>query len=240
MICLKNATNIKIERNVFTLGGSWGIMEFENCDHNAYIGNYFTKLASGAIVIGNTSIPRKWYEMPIGQSSYDLIGNNLIDGVGCDYMDAVGILGLKVKLVTIKNNEIRNLAYSGISVGFEWDDSGNQDCHDNIVSYNRMHRVMTLLDDGGAVYALGKNVNGSIANNYAYDLLPSEYSGGASVASYYLDRGSCFWTIDHNVSDFAGVATFVKNTPNHDNIGRYFYYNGAIRPRHFRLLVIDE
>ena len=215
MICIKNANNIRIERNVFTHGGSWGIMEFENCDHNTYIGNYFTKLASGGIVIGNTSIPRKWYEMPTGQSSNDLISNNLI-----------GILAMKVKNVTIKNNEIRNLTYSGISVGFEWDDTGNQDCHDNTVSYNRVHNIMTLLDDGGGIYALGKNTGGIITKNYIFNLVASQYSGGAANTSYYLDRGSCFWTLESNVSDFAGMVTYVKNTPNHDNIGRYFYYNG--------------
>ncbi|MCC6127383.1 MAG: discoidin domain-containing protein [Pirellulales bacterium] len=228
MICLKNAQHVKIERNAFALGGSWGIMEFENCGHNSYVGNCFSKLAGGAIVVGNTSIPRKWYEMPAGQSSHDLIGNNLIDGVSRDYMDSVGILALKVKNATIENNEIRNLPYTGISVGFEWDDSGSQDSHDNIVRCNRIHRVSTLLDDGGGIYALGKNVNSSMAGNFAYDLPPSRYSGGSSVASYYLDRGSCYWTLEHNVSDFAGVATFVKNTPNHDNIGRYLYFNGPL------------
>ena len=226
MVCLRNANNIRIERNTFTLGGSWGIMELDKCDHNTYTGNYFNKLASGAIAIGNTSVPCTWYTLPVGQSSYDVISNNLVDGVSCYYLDAVGILALKVKQVTIKNNEVRNLPYSGISVGFEWEDNGNQDSHDNTVSHNRIHNVMTLLDDGGAIYALGKNVNGSITKNYSYNLLSSQYSGGSSNASYYLDRGSCFWTIDHNVSDFAGVATFVKNTPNHDNIGRYLYYNG--------------
>ena len=226
MICLKNANNIRVERNVFTQGGSWGIMEFENCDHNTYIGNYFTRLASGGIVIGNTSIPRKWYEMPAGQSSYDLISNNLIDDVCCYYMDAVGILAMKVKYVTIKNNEIRNLPYTGISVGFEWVDTGDQDSHDNTVSYNRVHNIMTLLDDGGGIYALGKNTGGSITKNYIYNLQKSKYSGANPNTAYYLDRGSCFWTIEYNVSDFAGMATYVKNTPIHDNIGRYYFYNG--------------
>ena len=145
--------------------------------------------------------------MPTGQSTHDLIANNLIDGVSRDYMDSVGILGVKVKQVTIKNNEVRNLPYTGISVGFEWDDSGNQDCHDNLVSSNRIHRVMTLLDDGAAIYALGKNQGSVMTDNYAYNLLVSPYSGSASVAAYYLDRGSCFWTLDGSDSECYEAST---------------------------------
>lgn len=61
----------------------------------------------------------------------------------------MAILACKSKYVTIEYNEVRNVPYTGISIGFEWDDTGNQDSHDNNVRYNRIHNAMLLLDDGG-------------------------------------------------------------------------------------------
>jgi len=225
MVCVKNANHILVENCVFTEGGSYGVMEFEQCSHNSYIGNIFTKLASGGICIGNTSVECRWYQMPVGLSAHDRISNNLIDGVACYYMDAVGIMALKVNNVSIDHNELYNLPYCAINIGFEWDDTGTQQSFNNQLFNNKIGRAGQLLDDSGGIYALGKQEGSRMYNNYVFDHIKSTYQGGYSVAAYYLDNGSCHWIVENNVAERVTKYTYAFNPPNHSNTMRNNFYS---------------
>lgn len=225
MVDIKYANHLRIERCVFTQGGSWGIMEKTGCDHNTYVGNAFSYLASGAIALGNDDTSYDWPEVSAGTASHDVVKNNLVEWVGFYYKDAVGILALKTKNVTIESNEVRFVPYTAISIGLEWNDTGAQDAHDNDIIYNRIHSAMMLLDDGGGIYSLGKMPNSHIEYNYVYNVVRSPYNGGAPVAGIYLDNGSCYKYVRYNVMDQTNWATYAANAPNHDNIGTNNYYN---------------
>jgi|GEM_PF-5286965 len=223
---IRYANNIKVERCNITLGGSWGIMEHDGCDHNAYVGNVFSYLASGAITLGNHNSLCGFGALP-GTAAYDLVKNNLIDNIGYYYRDAVAINVLSSKFVTIETNEIRNTPYTGISIGFEWDDSGNQDSHDNLVLRNRLYNVMQLLDDGGGIYTLGQMLNTIFAYNYIGSNAASLYNGGYPIAGVYLDQGSRYKNIVYNVIDQWPMTTNAYNAPIGDNVGRENFYNNS-------------
>ena len=58
--------------------------------------------------------PRTYTDMD-GQSRYDTITNNYIDHVACEYQDMVGIGAMLPQHMTIANNEIGCLPYTGIN-----------------------------------------------------------------------------------------------------------------------------
>ncbi len=225
MIDILYANNLRIERCRFTQGGSWGVMEKLGSHHNTYIGNSFSYLASGAIALGNDDAPYDWPATPTGTASHDVVKNNLVEWVGYYYKDAVGILALKTKYVTIESNEVRFVPYTGISNGLEWNDTGAQDTSDNDIRFNRVHSAMMLLDDGGGIYSLGRMPNNRIEYNYVYNVTGSPYGGGAPIAGIYLDNGSAYKRVRYNVMDQTNWATYATNAPNHDNIGTNNGYN---------------
>jgi len=228
MVDLQYAKNLRIEKCTFKLGGAWGIMERLGSDHNAYVGNSISNLASGGICIGNSIEGSSMFgaiDIPGGTGAFDLISRNTIDSVGTDYRDAVGINTLTAKDVTVSYNEVMNLPYTGITQGFQWDDTGRQDADYNTISYNKVHNVMRLLCDGAGVYSLGKMKNSIINNNYIFNLTRSPYAWETTIAGIYLDNGSCFKTVDKNVLNNTNETFYAANPPNHDNILSNNYYN---------------
>ncbi len=224
-ITLKNSKNIKIEECNISLGGSWGIMQQEIGTDNKYIGNHISYLALGGIAVGNSNNSTGFWSLPAGTAENTIIENNLIENVGYYYMDTPGILALKVKNVKIHNNEVRNLPYSGISMGFDWVDQNLQQSSNNSIMNNRVHNVMRLLDDGGGIYVLGQQPGGIMSENYVSLINPSVYSAGYPIASYYFDNGSSLWTFSKNVSDHKGWFLYSRNQPNHSLTGRDNFYN---------------
>jgi len=234
MIDLAYANNITVERNTFTLSGAWGIMDHAGCSYNTYTGNVFQYLASGAICTGN-SIDQYtfYYTEPTGGSNNETISNNLIDHIGYYYMDSPAINLIKSKNMSVIHNEIRNIPYTGITLGFEWDDTGNQDANNNRISYNRIQNVRTLLDDGGAIYSLGKSTGTMIDHNYIYGSNGNYVYTPWSGFGIYLDNGSCYKTVSNNVININNHKLnasfiFASNAPNHDNICTDNFYNTGI------------
>lgn len=236
---VRYSNDIRFERNTFESGGSWGIMEYEASHDNTYIGNHFRDLSSGAITIGNNPDLYKYEgELSPGTGENDIISNNLIEYVGREYRDSGAIMALQVKHMTIEHNEIRNVGYTGISVGFQHSDSCEQDSHHNIVRLNRIQHVMQALDDGAGIYTLGCMSEAAPPNdslfhrNFVYNLYASPYTGWhqeiASNLGIYLDGAAAYQTYQHNVVDNTSKSFFASNQggpKEHDNIGQYNHYN---------------
>jgi hypothetical protein len=209
MVQIDNANNLRFEHDTFRNSGAHGLVMVNNTFNNIVIGNVFTDLAGGGIYINSF--------IGSGTSSNDSISNNLIENVGQNYTDCVPILAANVANTIIIHNLIHNSPYTGISLGWSWDDT-DQGCYDNEVSYNKIYNVMQLQDDGGGIYSLGRMPNGNFHHNYIYNIKKSKYSGGYPFAGIYLDNGSCYKTVENNVISKTVNSFFAANAPNHDNI----------------------
>jgi hypothetical protein len=179
----------------------------------------------------------------VGLCGYgDVIRNNFVTRVGRDYAGSVGIAVGHLFGVTIEYNEVSQVPYTGISIGWSWDDKANG-CSNNIVGHNRVHEYMQLCCDGAAIYSLGRQDGHRIHNNYIYNPDPSQWStapyatrdgvfGTILCEGVYLDNGSCNKTVEHNVLETGmnSGAWTAQNKPNHDNVFRFNYYLEA--PRH--------
>jgi hypothetical protein len=89
--------------------------------------------------------------------------------------------------LTIEHNEIVDMPYSGISVGWGWTTLENA-MRDNKILFNRIHDYMTRMGDGGGIYVLSNQTPSEIRGNYVFDLRRSPDGDPSSMI--YLDEGS--------------------------------------------------
>ncbi len=207
-------------------------------DHNT-----FTDDSGGGIVIGGVQPNAHHPSDPAMTVQNITVTNNLISGVAEDYKDMAGILSTYVTHADIEHNEVANLAYDGIDVGWGWgmnDAGGSQDyvnrgtynyqpiystpttLKNTVVSYNKVHDIKKVFHDGGSIYNLSANPGSVISNNYMYN---NQRSVGL-----YLDEGSRYMTLSANVVQDSGVWAFTNaNSTNNtsDNTFSGNWYNGG-------------
>jgi hypothetical protein len=182
-------------------------------------GSTFTGVAAGAILAGGVQADAH-HPSDTRMTNRDItISNNLVHDVGVDYRDSVSFLPTYVTNATITHNEVYNLPYSGISAGYGWgsnDAGGNNEyakrglynyqpryttattASNTRITNNYVHDVMQQMNDGGCVYTLSANPDGTINNNYC--LHTHGYFG------LYFDEGSRYWTASTNV--FSDIGTW--------------------------------
>lgn len=234
MVQLTNTNGIELLNSEFSFSGSWGVMGYENTKNTLIDHNTFQYNAGGGVTMGMAG--REWddqteYEKPReytdmdGQSIYDTITNNYIDHVACEYQDMVGIGAMLPQNMTIANNEIGYLPYTGVNIGWNWLDT-DHGMTGNMVYQNYIHDTCMLLQDGGGIYSLGRmNGDSNFYYNYITNIEMSEWAPHDNLMGIYFDNGSCYKKAQANVFDNTVYSFQASNPPNHDNIFEGNYYN---------------
>ncbi|GLY92605.1 hypothetical protein Airi02_105330 [Actinoallomurus iriomotensis] len=208
-------------------------------------GSVFTGDAAGAIVAGGVQADA---HHPGDQRMVNknlTISDNVVHDIGLDYRGITSFLPTYVTNATITHNEVYNMPYSGISVGFGWgaNDAGGSNDYANRGLYNYqprystattasndqitgnyVHDVMQQMNDGGCVYTLSANPGGLISGNYC--LRTNGYFG------LYFDEGSRYFTASGNVFSSIGGTWAVENANGNNNTGTLtlagnWYSNGG-------------
>ena len=146
------------------------------------------------------------------------ISNNRIHDLGVEYRGIVSVLTTYVTNATVSHNEVYNMPYTGMSVGYGWgaNDAGGSNHYANRGLYNYqpryttpttasnnrlignyVHDVMQQMNDGGCIYTLSANPSGLISDNYC--LRTNGYFG------LYFDEGSRYYTARNNVFSSTGT-----------------------------------
>ena len=210
------ANNIVIKRNLFTHLGMVGLNFEYGSQFNNVIGNRFDDISSSGVQVGDTTDYATTDENR--KSKYNSIQNNYIINIGKEYHDSIGISTGYNEHLTISHNEIANIPYSGISVGWGW--GRNSYAQFNDISYNYIHDVMQTLQDGGAIYTLSAQPNSTIKGNYL------QY-GYADFGAIYPDEGSAYFNINNNVVKQPNNWLYMWNNSVHDNIAQHNYSDTA-------------
>jgi Right handed beta helix region len=126
------------------------------------------------------------------------ISNNRISRCAQDYYGSVGIAGYFVNGLKIVHNEISDMPFSGISLGWGHTTS-KTNLQDNLVSQNNIHDVMKLLNDGGGIYTISYQPGTVIEKNWIHNIERSVWTHVYPIAGVYLDNGSSGITVRDNV-----------------------------------------
>jgi len=95
----------------------------------------------------------------------------------------------------IRHNTIRQLPYTGVSVGWLWNPEPTP-CQGTIVEANHIHDVMQVLSDGGGIYTLGWQPGAVLRGNLIHSV-PLNV-GRAQSNGMFIDEGSKELVIEGN------------------------------------------
>ncbi len=182
------------------LGGS-GLWLGTRSRKNTIINCEFSDISGNGIMIGEgrdrtVNVQPWWQEAPDQVALGNTVEGNTIKGCGIQYFGAVGIwCGLTAE-TTIRNNEIYNLPYTGISIGWMWSPVSTP-CRENILDGNHIHHIMQQLSDGGGIYMLGLQPGSKILHNRIHDVHIN--AGRAESNGMFLDEGTTDVLVANNL-----------------------------------------
>nr|WP_203764335.1 ricin-type beta-trefoil lectin domain protein [Actinoplanes nipponensis] len=196
-------------------------------------GSEIARSSAGGIVVGGV---RADAHHPSDQRMVNrdiTISNNRIHDLGVEYRGNVSALTTYVTNATLSHNEVYNLPYSGMSIGFGWGANepggSNQYANRGLYNYqpryttattasnnrltgNYIHDVMQQMTDGGCIYTLSWNPGARIDGNHCQRI-----NGWFGL---YFDEGSKYFTATGNV--FNNVGTWATaNYWGGENMGNF-------------------
>jgi hypothetical protein len=197
------AKHVRLERNIFENMGAAGLSFEHGSQDNTVIGNVFRDISGGGVYVGDIDDHHPSDERAIVENN--LIKNNYVSRTGLEYFDQLGIWAGYTDGSVIEHNELHDLPYGAISVGWGWGcvDPGG-DCSwtdgfdtptvsmNNRVKHNLVYDYMKVLNDGGGIYTLGSQPNSEISDNYLHDQR-------GNYAPLYLDEGTQHYIVENNV-----------------------------------------
>lgn len=192
--------------------GTYALWFGRGCQYNRIAQNHLHDLGAGGVRLGeDTMAPEEESE-----ASHNEVVNNYIHDGGHVYPAGVGVWVAQSSYNTIAHNEIHDLNYSGMSIGWNWDDAPNH-THHNVIEYNHIHHVMRqVLSDGGGIYTLGTSPGTVLRGNLIHDVLGYQPPGlGWGI---YLDATSNGLLVEKNLVYNTLSGGFMGHNGAHDNV----------------------
>ncbi|MEU8527518.1 right-handed parallel beta-helix repeat-containing protein [Streptomyces sp. NPDC048629] len=197
-LTVRGGRHVVVEGASFSHLGGAGVIFEQGTQDSTLTRSRFTDLSSGAAYIGDTE-PQPAAELAGARNT---VSYNTVRRAGVEYTDAVGIWAGYEAGTVVDHNTLDDLPYSGISVGWGWNQPEAQASvlRDNRITNNRITNVMRAAydqHDGGAVYTQGAQpgtvISGNYINRSAHGNTERDGNG------IYLDEQSSHITVARNV-----------------------------------------
>ena len=204
------ARSVQFLTNTFTHLGAAGLNMDGGSQNDAITGNVFQDISGNGLQFGVVSTPN-----PSSSAQYDgntIINDNTVSNVDVEFQGGVGIFLGYVDNIVVTHNDVSNVPYSGISLGWGWGSLDTLPSYNtgNIISDNYVHSVMQVRQDGGCIYMLGPQPKGSITGNFC---------SGSPWHGIYLDQGTTGESVTNNVTEHIGAAWLAPNPNSFDSPG---------------------
>jgi Fibronectin type III domain len=192
--------NIQFLNGAFAHLGGAGLQLGDGSQNDVVKGNVFTDISANGIELGNVDLPQAAGNQI---TSGDQILDNYIHDVATEFHGGIGIDVGYTQNTLIAHNQLDQLPYSAISMGWGgWPDKIQQPGVANIsmnaqVEHNLIFNHMLLLADGGGIYTQGLT-GPSMADGEKLigNVIHDQYSSGHAI---YTDNGCCNVTAEDNV-----------------------------------------
>lgn len=203
-VVVKGADNIDFIGCRFEHLGSTGL-DYEWGTRGGLVeGCLFRDIAGNGIVVGSFSPASHETHLPYDPAdgrevcSGLTIANNLITNVTNEDWGTLGICAGYVRDINIEHNEINDVSYSGINLGWGWTRTVN--CmRNNRVHANLIHHYAKHMYDVAGVYTLGSQPHSWVTENCVRDIYVPGYAHDPNHWFYlYTDEGSSFITVKDN------------------------------------------
>ncbi len=189
-IAAAGARHCRIENCEVAHVGNYAVEFGRGCQANQIAGNHLHDLGGGGVKIGESLLRGRAGE----EAGRNQVVDNHVHAGGRVYLGAVGIWVGRGHDNLIAHNEIHDLYYTGISIGWDWEFSANR-TSGNIIEFNHVHHVMNrTLSDGGGIYTLGIAPGTVIRNNLIHDIY-----GYSDSRGIYLDGATCGVVVENNI-----------------------------------------
>jgi hypothetical protein len=203
-VAIEGADNVSFDACTFNHLASSGL-DYGDFTHGGEVSYCtFTDIGGSGIVAGTfcseafeTHLPYTVSDMRQICSGLT-IENNTINDVTNEDWGCVGIAAGYVKDIKILHNTIYNVSYTGISLGWGWN---QQPCvmSNNLVKANLIYNYAMHMYDVAGVYTLGSQPHSSVEENVVRDICHPGYAHDPHHWFYlYTDEGSSCITVKNN------------------------------------------
>ena len=206
-------------------------------------GSTFEQISAGGIVVGGMRADAHHPSDSRMTVQNVTLSNNKVHDVALEYRSHVAVLVTYVTNATISHNEIYNMPYSGLNLGYGWginDPGGSQEyqnrgtynyqplyttattAKNNLVIGNYIHDTMTTMSDGGGFYMLSASPGTVLKQNYfknmnrGFDMYFDEGSRYVSVTNNVYQGGWNWAHANANSNNHTGDLTLTDNWSDHN------------------------
>ncbi len=190
-VTINFAEYIDIKNCEFSCLGANGLNLDNGVHFTNVVGNLFIDIASTALVAGDHSHKET---LPDGEERCDniYIANNVIRRAAYEQCGSAGVAIYYIADTIFTHNDLRDVPYSGVSVGWGWGVWRPAEVKNIHVTHNYIENVTHRNHDGAHVYTLGWMPGSTINYNHLVDA--GDWRGGI-----YLDQCSAYLTAEGNV-----------------------------------------